>query len=95
MALELVQTPTLRFKDDNGNRCWQLKDSDFEQIGDEQFLKVPRGGLNLGFSRLVAYKCPDVPESKDAKKAFSLTTSKGYAKLLEMRNSMQADHMKA
>ena len=93
MALELITTQRLCFPGE-GAPSWELKEHDFEDVGGDKFLKLPRGNFSKGFTRLVAFACPGVPTSKEERKEFSLTSSKGCAKLLEERTTLQAEHLK-
>ena len=74
----------------HGKTSWEVKPSDTEQIGDEQFIKLPRGGLQYGFTRLCLEQDGRMPV---VDKGFSLTSSEGYLLIMEARTAAQADSL--
>ena len=89
----LIETtvPRLQYKD--SKKKWTITESEFVHVSDVTYVKLPQGGVNLGFPRLCAdymYKNEQIPEK------FSLGTSIGYELIKDLRNKAQsADLMQA
>ena len=88
-SLNVTTTTKLQFL---GRKAeWQIKRDDLINVEGTEFLKLCRGGTNLGFPRLVfdVDDASSLPEKADRK----LTASKGYQKLLDLRNHAQSQEL--
>jgi hypothetical protein len=72
---------------------WEIKSSDTIMIDDVEYVKLPRAGVNIGFTRLVVEGCSSVPDPLP--KGFSLTQSRGYRTLVQLRNTAQSNDLLA
>ena len=70
---------------------WVLKDADVRCVNGTEYLKLKRSGPAYGFARIVMEHCSALIADKDK---FTLTASKGYAKLMQMRNDAVAAEMR-
>lgn len=92
--MPLEKCTTIKYKHSWGRTCWEVKPNELMDIGDTQFIKLPRVGLNHGFPRL-CYEEPGVgaPKWLRDKDDFSLTKSVGYQRLLDSRNVAWAEQL--
>ena len=86
MPIESVVVEKIRHV--GGKAFWEIKGKELETIGGDRYIKLPRQGLQHGFSRLCLER-NGVMEKVD--KGWSLVTSRGYATILQQRNLAQAD----
>ena len=86
MALEKFTTTKLGFP--GGHARWEVTDAMVLDVGGDQFLKLPRMGVNSGFTRLVVEGLKTKPVE-----GFSLTWSLGYKQLMNLRNSLELDRV--
>lgn len=86
MALEKFTTTKLGFP--GGHARWEVTDAMVLDVGGDQFLKLPRMGVNSGFTRLVVEGLKTKPLE-----GFSLTWSVGYKQLMSLRNSLELDRV--
>ena len=84
MALEKFTTTKLGFP--GGHARWEVTDTMIVDVDGEQFLKLPRMGVNSGFTRLVVEGLKKKPVE-----GFSLTWSRGYKQLMSLRNTLELD----
>ena len=68
--------------------AWELKDTDIEVIEGVEFVKLAKAGANYGFTRLVCSGLEGLPNK------VSLTMSKGYEELLEVRKAARIEEQK-
>ena len=92
MSLELHTVRKLQFQ--GSGKKWELKSADTVMCGADEFVKLRRGTVAIGFSRLVFEGCPEF-SGGDPPPGFSLTASKGYARILAIRNAAQSEEMRA
>ena len=88
MPIESVVVEKLRHV--GGKAFWEIKGKELETIGGDRYIKLPRQGLQHGFSRLCLER-DGVLEKVE--KGWSLVTSRGYATILQQRNLAQADSL--
>ena len=88
MPIETVVVEKLRHV--GGKAFWEIKGKELETIGGDRYIKLPRQGLQHGFSRLCLER-DGVLEKVE--KGWSLVTSRGYATILQQRNLAQADSL--
>ena len=88
MPLERVVVEKLRHV--GGKAFWEVKSKELETIGGVRYIKLPKVGLNHGFPRLCLER-NGVMEKVD--KGWSLSTSRGYANIVQQRNLAQADSL--
>ena len=87
MSLELKTARKLGFA---GSKCtWNLKHDDVITIDGSEYIKLPRAGINYPFTRLVADGCDAI--AKPLPSGFSMTQSRGYTQILELRNTAQSE----
>ena len=83
MALELTTFRKFQFAGEKA--WWEIKPADIVMINDVEYLKLPRAGINIGFTRLVVENCESV--AYPLPRGFSLTQSRGYDALLQLRTT--------
>ena len=88
MPIETVVVKQLRHV--GGKAFWEIKGKELETIGGVRYIKLPRQGLQHGFSRLCLER-DGVLEKVE--KGWSLVTSRGYANIVQQRNLAQADSL--
>ena len=50
--MPLIKSVVEKLKFSDGKTHWEIKPSDVEHIGDQAYVKLPRQGVNIGFTRL-------------------------------------------
>ena len=88
--MPLTKVVVEKLKHEGGKTHWELKASDLEMIGGEPYLKLPRQGVQQGFTRLCIEEDGAVPNTS---KCFSLMTSRGYRRIMQQRNLAQAESL--
>ena len=84
--MDIMKETTVTLQDD---KCsWKIKPSDVTNVGNQEFLRLPRGGIGLPLTRLIVSECNTLPESLPDK--FSTTSSVGFSTLLQIRNEEQS-----
>ena len=88
MPLERVVVEKLRHV--GGKAFWEVKSKELETIGGVRYIKLPKMGLNHGFSRLCLER-DGVMENVE--KGWSFVTWRGDANIVQQRNLVQADSL--
>ena len=85
--MSLIKTVTPKLAFDGGKAFWSVDQSLIMDIDGSEYVKLTKMGINGGFTRLVIENCPTLPAELDKK--FSLTWSRGYLELAQLRNAEQ------
>ena len=91
MTLQLHAVRKLQFP--GAKAVWELKVDDVLTFDGVEYVKLPRAGINFGFTRVVLDGCHTAPNP--IPKGFSLTQSRGYSYLMNQRNIAQSDSLVA
>ena len=83
----LIETSVPRLHYKGCKKYWSVTESEFIDVGGNQFIKLPQGAMNHGFARLCGeymYRNEKIPEK------FSLALSNGYELVKDLRNKAQS-----
>ena len=86
-SMSLIKTVTPKLAFDGGKAFWSVDQSLIMDIDGSEYVKLTKTGVQGGFTRLVIENCPTLPAELDKK--FSLTWSRGYLELAQLRNAEQ------
>ena len=91
--MALTKTEFYRYQFEGCKAYWDIKHDSLKKINGEEFVTIPQHGLSHGFARVMAEKCHTLPVNYNPK-TFSLTSSIGYKKLLDLRYEVHREAMK-
>lgn len=92
MALTIERIFRVTATDDKKVR-WFVEPGLLVEVEGRTFVKLPRAGIQSGFTRLVFHGCHDVP--RPLPEGFSLSASLGYRCLVALRNGKQQEDFAA
>ena len=75
----------------DGKKVWNIPEDCIVRCDGAKYIKLPR--RHHGFMILVMHGCTSLPEKRN--KSFTLSASKGYQKLLDLRAKAQQAHEEA
>ena len=89
MTLQLITVRNMQFA--GSKAVWELTVDDVLTFDGLEFVKLPRAGVNFGFTRVILDGCHTAPNPTP--KGFSLKQSRGYCELMNQRNSAQSESL--